>query len=45
MLEFYKEHKIRPVVDRVFKFEEGKDAIKYLFSGRHFGKVVVKVRK
>jgi NADPH-dependent curcumin reductase CurA len=31
------------VIDRTFKFEEAKDALKYLYSGSHFGKVVVKV--
>jgi NADPH:quinone reductase-like Zn-dependent oxidoreductase len=45
MLHFYAEKEIRPVVDRVFKFDEGKDAIKYLFSGGHFGKVVIKVKE
>ncbi|KAK3339507.1 hypothetical protein B0H65DRAFT_302348 [Neurospora tetraspora] len=44
MCEFYERHQIRPVVDRVFGFEEGKEAIKYLRSGSHFGKVVVKVQ-
>ncbi|CAK7270885.1 hypothetical protein SEPCBS119000_004318 [Sporothrix epigloea] len=43
MLAFYEEHKIRPVVDRVFSFEEGKAAIQYLYSGQHIGKVVVRV--
>ncbi|KAL0472148.1 alcohol dehydrogenase [Neurospora intermedia] len=43
MCEFYQKHEIRPVVDKVFGFEEGKEAIKYLRSGSHFGKVVVKV--
>ncbi|KAM0327118.1 hypothetical protein ACHAQA_006248 [Verticillium albo-atrum] len=43
MVRFYEEHQIRPVVDRVFGFEEGKEALEYLFSGSHFGKVVVKV--
>ena len=45
MLRFYEQKQIRPVVDRVFKFEEGKDALQYLFSGGHFGKVVVKVKE
>jgi NADPH:quinone reductase-like Zn-dependent oxidoreductase len=45
MLQFYAKHQIRPVFDKVFKFEEGKDAFKYLFSGGHFGKVVVKVKE
>jgi NADPH:quinone reductase-like Zn-dependent oxidoreductase len=45
MLKFYEEKQIRPVVDRVFKFEEAKEALEYLFSGGHFGKVVVKVKQ
>lgn len=45
MLVFYKKHEIKPVVDKVFKFEEGKEAIKFAFSGGHFGKVVVKVKE
>lgn len=45
MLKFYEEKQIRPVVDRVFKFEEAKDALEYLFSGGHFGKVIVKVKE
>lgn len=45
MLKFYDEKKIKPVVDRVWKFEEADQALKYLFSGGHFGKVVVKVKE
>ena len=33
--------RLRPVVDRVFAFEEIGAALAYLRSGRHFGKVVV----
>ncbi|KAL2261701.1 hypothetical protein VTK26DRAFT_3574 [Humicola hyalothermophila] len=44
MCRFYEQHQIRPVVDRVFGFEEARDALKYLFSGSHFGKVVVRVK-
>lgn len=44
MLQFYEEKGIRPVVDRVFPFEEAKEALEYLFSGRHFGKVVITVK-
>lgn len=43
MTSFYAKHEIHPVVDRVFKFEEAKEALQYLFSGGHFGKVVVRV--
>jgi NADPH:quinone reductase-like Zn-dependent oxidoreductase len=35
---------IRPVVDRVFAFEETKEALAYVEQGRARGKVVVKVR-
>ncbi|CAH0045387.1 unnamed protein product [Clonostachys solani] len=43
MLGFYEKKRIRPVVDKVFGFEEAKDAFKYLAEGAHFGKVVIKV--
>lgn len=43
MNKFYERHQIHPVIDRVFKFEEAKGGLKYLYSGGHFGKVVVKV--
>ncbi|KAK1750095.1 putative zinc-binding dehydrogenase [Echria macrotheca] len=43
MCAFYEEHGIKPVVDRVFGFGEADEAFKYLFSGQHFGKVVIKV--
>uniref|UniRef100_A0A0B7KLT5 Enoyl reductase (ER) domain-containing protein n=1 Tax=Bionectria ochroleuca TaxID=29856 RepID=A0A0B7KLT5_BIOOC len=43
MLGFYEKKGIRPVVDKVFKFEEAKEAFKYLAEGAHFGKVVIKV--
>ena len=34
---------IRPVIDRVFSFEEPVAAMRYMESGAHFGKVVVAV--
>ena len=34
---------LRPVVDRVFGFEEVLDAMRYMESGAHFGKVCIKV--
>lgn len=43
MLAFYEKHQIRPVVDRVFAFGEAKEALQYLFTGGHFGKVVIRV--
>ncbi|EHA53182.1 hypothetical protein MGG_16926 [Pyricularia oryzae 70-15] len=43
VVAFYDKHGIKPVVDRVFGFEEGRAALEYLMSGGHFGKVVVKI--
>lgn len=34
---------IKPVVDRVFTFDQAKDAYRYMESGSHFGKVVIAV--
>lgn len=34
---------LRPVVDRVFPFADAPEALQYLFAGKHFGKVVIKV--
>ena len=34
---------IKPVVDKVFEFENVKDALEYMESGSHFGKIVVRV--
>jgi NADPH:quinone reductase-like Zn-dependent oxidoreductase len=36
-------HKVSPIVDRVFEFGQAKEALKYMESGAHFGKIVVKV--
>lgn len=36
-------HKIKPVIDRVFAFDEAPAAYDYLASGQHFGKVVIRV--
>ncbi|KAK5019537.1 hypothetical protein LTR39_000306 [Cryomyces antarcticus] len=43
MLAVYEKHGIHPVVDKVFAFEESKEALQYLYKGGHFGKVVIKV--
>lgn len=34
---------LHPVVDRVFPFEEAREAFAYLDAGKHFGKVVIHV--
>jgi alcohol dehydrogenase len=35
--------KLRPVIDKVFAFDEARDAFAHLESGAHFGKVVIRV--
>lgn len=36
-------HKLKPVVDRVFEFNEAREALRHMESGSHFGKIVIKV--
>ena len=35
--------RVHPVVDRVFAFDQAKEAMKHMESGAHFGKVVIRV--
>lgn len=39
---FLNEHKIRPVIDQVYPFEQAREAYEHLAKGA-FGKVVIKV--
>ncbi len=34
---------LHPVVDRVFEFDEAREALQYMESGSHFGKIVIRV--
>ncbi len=36
-------HKMRPVLDRVFPFEEAPEALRYMEGGAHFGKIVIRL--
>ena len=36
-------NQLRPVIDRVFPFEEAVTALKHMEGGNHFGKVVIRV--
>lgn len=36
------EHRMQPVVDRVFPWTEARQAFEYLTSGRHFGKICLR---
>jgi len=35
-------HKLRPVIDRVFAFEQIREALRHLESGTHFGKICLR---
>ena len=35
-------HEMRPVIDRVFAFEEARQAFEHMASGSHFGKICIK---
>ena len=37
-------NKIHPVIDRVFKFDQVKEAYALMQSARHFGKIVIKLK-
>lgn len=43
--KFLEEKKVslKPLIDRVFSFEESPAAFDYLYSGSHVGKVIIKV--
>ncbi|TGJ84011.1 hypothetical protein E0Z10_g4760 [Xylaria hypoxylon] len=43
MIALYETAQIRPVVDRVFEFSDALEALKYVRSGSHIGKAVIKV--
>lgn len=37
------QHEIRPVVDKVFSFDDARAAFEHMESGKHFGKIVIKL--
>ncbi|KAI0322156.1 NAD-P-binding protein [Amylostereum chailletii] len=43
MFRFVEQKQLRPSIAKVFPFEQTVDALKYLESGAHFGKVVIRV--
>jgi NADPH:quinone reductase-like Zn-dependent oxidoreductase len=43
--EFLSVTEIHPVIDRVFPFEQARDAYTYLKKAAHFGKIVIEVSK
>jgi NADPH:quinone reductase-like Zn-dependent oxidoreductase len=42
MLRAMEAHQLRPVIDRVFAFGETRNALRYMRTGAHFGKIVVR---
>ena len=43
LVEFLETHRIEPVIDRRFAFEEFPAALRHMEAGSHFGKIVVEV--
>ena len=43
MNAFISKHKIKPVVDKVFSFDDTPAAYQYMESGKHFGKIVIRL--
>jgi NADPH:quinone reductase-like Zn-dependent oxidoreductase len=43
MNAFIAKHRLKPIIDKTFEFEQAPAAFEYLESGSHFGKVVIKV--
>ncbi|PKX95165.1 zinc-dependent alcohol dehydrogenase family protein [Aspergillus novofumigatus IBT 16806] len=43
MLECFEARSIRPVIDRIFSFENVREAYEYLWESTHTGKVVIRV--
>lgn len=42
MMRAIEQHRVRPVIDRAFAFEQLKEALAYLKSGAHFGKICIR---
>ncbi len=36
-------NRMKPVIDRTFSFDQTRDALRYMESARHFGKIVIRV--
>lgn len=43
MNRFFVKHRIKPIIDRTFTFDEAEAAYEELASGRHFGKIVIRL--
>ena len=36
-------HQLHPVIDRIFPFEDAREALRYMENGAHFGKICIRV--
>jgi D-arabinose 1-dehydrogenase-like Zn-dependent alcohol dehydrogenase len=43
MLEFYSQHRLYPVLGEEFSLENIREAAAYMKTGRHFGKIILKI--
>jgi len=43
MVSFVNKHRIQPVIDKIFAFAEGENAIRRMDDGKQFGKIVIKI--
>ena len=43
MNEAITQHRLEPVIDRVFSFDESPEAFRHLESAQHFGKIVIRI--
>jgi NADPH:quinone reductase-like Zn-dependent oxidoreductase len=43
MLQLIERHRIKPVIDRVFSFDQAIPAYKHLKAAGHFGKLVIRI--
>lgn len=43
MLQFFEEHQIHPVIDKIFPLSEAKEAQIYMEKGQNFGKILLEI--
>ncbi|HMH31878.1 MAG TPA: zinc-binding dehydrogenase, partial [Puia sp.] len=43
MLEFVIRHALKPVIDQVFPFDQGENAMRRMDEGKQFGKIVIRI--
>lgn len=39
----YEQNEIRPIIEKVFAFDQAKEALEYVSAGNHIGKVVINI--